>query len=302
MRMGPYSPRQNDIWSLGVILVNIACSRNPWKVASPEDTAFRSFIDDPDFLLKILPISTEINDLLKRVFTLNPTCRPTIAELKSAVKKISTFTLTEEELIAKHKARAQARKKQIGSLPNRRDFITNDIWRTEIYEVPVEKVEIVQEKDASNGERPQSFSRRVAFPKGRALETFEPNPIFDTRPFTHFTPFNIPPMRPVEQVDPLAHVPRQMSRSSSSGSTASEGSLPATPEFPATDDAEIVPDTDEDGLDSIDLLGPPQTDFPSIAAKPGLPAQQKHLQHLDKQGDATHKAFLKDVVRKFKAL
>ncbi|KAF9262662.1 Pkinase-domain-containing protein, partial [Marasmius fiardii PR-910] len=38
-----YSARQNDIWSLGVILINLITSRNPWSLAVSTDQHFRSF-------------------------------------------------------------------------------------------------------------------------------------------------------------------------------------------------------------------------------------------------------------------
>ncbi|KAL5345046.1 Serine/threonine protein kinase [Pseudogymnoascus australis] len=63
-----YACAPNDIWSLGVILVNLTCGRNPWKSASIKDSTFRAYMADREFLKSILPISDELNAILTMVF------------------------------------------------------------------------------------------------------------------------------------------------------------------------------------------------------------------------------------------
>lgn len=99
-----YSTRGNDIWSLGVILVNLTCGRNPWRQASVKDETFRAYVQNPDFLRSILPISLELNDLLKRIFTLDPEQRMNLHDILAAVNRISTFTMSEHELRLAHAA------------------------------------------------------------------------------------------------------------------------------------------------------------------------------------------------------
>lgn len=82
----------NDVWSLGVILVNLTCGRNPWKQASQEDTTYRAFTKNPNFLKTILPVSDELNDILGRVFTRNPDQRITLPELRERILACSRFT------------------------------------------------------------------------------------------------------------------------------------------------------------------------------------------------------------------
>lgn len=82
----------NDVWSLGVILVNLTCGRNPWKQASYEDHTFRAFTRSPGFLKTILPISDELNDILGRIFVRNPDDRMTLPELRSRILACSRFT------------------------------------------------------------------------------------------------------------------------------------------------------------------------------------------------------------------
>lgn len=91
-----YATAPNDVWALGVILVNLATGRNPWKQASLKDESFRAFLSNPDFLLKILPISRELNRILKRVFCIDPKRRITIQQLKEKIRNCKYFTRTAE--------------------------------------------------------------------------------------------------------------------------------------------------------------------------------------------------------------
>ncbi|KAI8341779.1 kinase-like domain-containing protein [Chlamydoabsidia padenii] len=91
-----YATGPNDIWALGVILINLAAGRNPWKQASLKDETFRAYLADPDFLLKILPISRELNRILKRIFCIDPLRRIGLKELKHRIQQCKYFTRTAE--------------------------------------------------------------------------------------------------------------------------------------------------------------------------------------------------------------
>ncbi|KAK5652086.1 hypothetical protein OQA88_10862 [Cercophora sp. LCS_1] len=82
----------NDVWSLGVILVNLTCGRNPWKQASFEDSTYRAYTRSQGFLKTILPLSDELNDILGRVFARNPDQRITLPELRARIVACSRFT------------------------------------------------------------------------------------------------------------------------------------------------------------------------------------------------------------------
>jgi len=89
-----YASAPNDVWSLGVILVNLTCGRNPWKRASFEDSTFRAFMKDPKFLRSILPISLELDAILRRIFEFNPAKRATIPEIREMILRCSGFSAT----------------------------------------------------------------------------------------------------------------------------------------------------------------------------------------------------------------
>jgi serine/threonine protein kinase len=84
----------NDVWSLGVILVNLTCGRNPWKQASFEDSTYHAFTRNSDFLKTILPLSDELNDILGRIFTRNPKQRITLPELRTRILACPSFTVS----------------------------------------------------------------------------------------------------------------------------------------------------------------------------------------------------------------
>ncbi|ROT41775.1 Pkinase-domain-containing protein [Sodiomyces alkalinus F11] len=83
----------NDVWSLGVILVNLTCGRNPWKQASFDDSTYRAFSRNPGFLKTILPVTDELNDILGRIFTRDPEQRITLRELRTRIMGCSGLTV-----------------------------------------------------------------------------------------------------------------------------------------------------------------------------------------------------------------
>ncbi|KAI9830397.1 MAG: hypothetical protein M1826_004820 [Phylliscum demangeonii] len=87
-----YLSAPNDVWSLGVVLVNLTCGRNPWKKASVEDSTFRAYLRDPCFLSSILPLSPELDAILRRIFECDPLRRVTIAELRELIVRCPRFT------------------------------------------------------------------------------------------------------------------------------------------------------------------------------------------------------------------
>ncbi|ORX36136.1 kinase-like domain-containing protein [Kockovaella imperatae] len=103
-----YPTQPGDVWSLGVILVNLVCGRNPWRIASPNDESFNAFLADPLFLRRILPISNQCLYILTRIFTVDPSERIDTHLLRQLILQVDSFSMDEVELRATHLA-AQAR-------------------------------------------------------------------------------------------------------------------------------------------------------------------------------------------------
>jgi serine/threonine protein kinase len=88
-----YSTQKNDIWSLGVILINLTAGRNPWKQANMRNSTFAAYVRNPrHFFRTILPcISEELERILLRIFCLDPARRISLPELKIHIQKCVSF-------------------------------------------------------------------------------------------------------------------------------------------------------------------------------------------------------------------
>ncbi|KAF5362742.1 hypothetical protein D9758_011712 [Tetrapyrgos nigripes] len=86
-----YSTLHSDIWSLGVILFNMITAHNPWNTPSIVDEHFSSFLVDPNYLLRKYHISVETNNILLRIFDIDPASRISLSKLKNEVRSARTF-------------------------------------------------------------------------------------------------------------------------------------------------------------------------------------------------------------------
>ncbi|KAF8517945.1 kinase-like domain-containing protein [Hysterangium stoloniferum] len=91
----PYETAPNDMWALGILLINMACSLQvPWTTATSHDPVFCKFMESPQSVLKsMLPVSRPLCSLLVRVLALAPKQRISIQEFYIAVSQTKHFTL-----------------------------------------------------------------------------------------------------------------------------------------------------------------------------------------------------------------
>ncbi|KAJ9090508.1 Serine/threonine protein kinase [Entomophthora muscae] len=82
---------KNDVWSLGIILVNLMSGLNPWKQASVDDDSFRAYLEDQTYLLRTLGISPTFYHLLTRALDVDPGMRCSLPELYALVDSCPTF-------------------------------------------------------------------------------------------------------------------------------------------------------------------------------------------------------------------
>jgi serine/threonine protein kinase len=95
-----YSCSASDIWSLGVVLINILSGSNPWRVPSKTDESFLYHMldsGDLDTFRTSFGFTDELCQLLRRILNLDPFARPTARELLedfSAIPhlKLGTFS------------------------------------------------------------------------------------------------------------------------------------------------------------------------------------------------------------------
>ncbi|KAI9486791.1 MAG: kinase-like domain-containing protein [Benjaminiella poitrasii] len=94
-----YSTQKNDIWSLGVILINLTTGRNPWKQATMHNSTFATYVRNPrHFFRTILPnITEELEWILLRIFCLDPAYRISLPELRVYIQKCQFFTVPKSQ-------------------------------------------------------------------------------------------------------------------------------------------------------------------------------------------------------------
>ncbi|KAJ3402544.1 hypothetical protein HDU80_004967 [Chytriomyces hyalinus] len=89
---GGYSPAANDVWALGVILLNLLFGKNPWFEAHMTDAIFSAFaISNPNILRQQFNLTLQFDAILRRVFELDPRRRCSVQDLKLLVESVTHF-------------------------------------------------------------------------------------------------------------------------------------------------------------------------------------------------------------------
>lgn len=243
----PYSTAENDVWALGVILTNMVTGRNPWRYAVPQDDCYVAFTKDRDFLKRVLPISSGVNSILKKVFTVQPSRRITLSALKEEVLRLESFFGDEEKQSTELESSIPTRNPSRPTLPSHGSEVINTNVSSPDFE---DDCIIVEIEHGSVSTRPSS----VLHP---------PNSKVITKNFT------------LVGSDDTNSAP---STSSSSSSSESEG--PITPEtHPVVDDPAVdIPDISGEGLG-------PAADFagvqPLVITKERIVSPQKSRRPAD---------------------
>ena len=99
----PYGTEPCDIWSLGIILVNLVAGRNPWVYAHSSDKSYCNYLANPNFMREVLPVSEETQDILRGVLHPDPVARWTLQELRKHILEVETFFMSEEDIAASNK-------------------------------------------------------------------------------------------------------------------------------------------------------------------------------------------------------
>ncbi|KAF9917716.1 hypothetical protein FBU30_000557 [Linnemannia zychae] len=89
----PYLPAKSDVWSLGIIFLNLRFGRNPWKLSNPEtDATFAAYAQDPTVLDGMFPeLSSSALHFLHRVLCVNPDQRADVFEALELLHRIDTI-------------------------------------------------------------------------------------------------------------------------------------------------------------------------------------------------------------------
>jgi len=93
-----YSPKQADIWAIGICLLNILFSRNPFATPTVRDPLFTDFASDRQSLFDIFPnMSQDTFDVLVNCLAIEPDNR-SLEAVRLSVQKAVSFTTDDESL------------------------------------------------------------------------------------------------------------------------------------------------------------------------------------------------------------
>ncbi|KAI0180283.1 kinase-like protein [Hypoxylon sp. FL1284] len=93
-----YSPAQADIWAIGVCLLNILFSRNPFTAPVESDPLFLDFSRDKQSLFDVFPtMSQDTYEVIVECMNLDPSKRSLVGA-RSALRRVVSFTILDEAL------------------------------------------------------------------------------------------------------------------------------------------------------------------------------------------------------------
>jgi serine/threonine protein kinase len=93
-----YSPAQADIWAIGICLLNILFSRNPFTIPTEEDPLFLDFSRDRQSLFDVFPsMSQDTFEVIVQCMNLDPS-RRSLEGARDALLRVVSFTTLDEIL------------------------------------------------------------------------------------------------------------------------------------------------------------------------------------------------------------
>lgn len=93
-----YSPAKADIWAVGICLLNVLFSRNPFATPTPSDPLFRDFASDRQSLFDVFPnMSQDTFEILMHCLAIDPENR-SLSAVRKALDRVISFTTDDESL------------------------------------------------------------------------------------------------------------------------------------------------------------------------------------------------------------
>ncbi|KAK7045070.1 kinase-like protein [Favolaschia claudopus] len=88
-----YSPRQDDLWALALILFVMITRIHPWNAPLPSDPGYAAFrADEANNFIEKFHLTPEANDFFIRCFAPNPADRLSLDDVSVAIRMIDRFT------------------------------------------------------------------------------------------------------------------------------------------------------------------------------------------------------------------
>ena len=93
-----YAPAKADLWAMGICLLNVLFSRNPFVTPTDSDVLFTDYVRDNQSLFDIFPnMSQDTFNVLSHALAVDPKKR-SLSALRASLDKVISFTTDEEVL------------------------------------------------------------------------------------------------------------------------------------------------------------------------------------------------------------
>lgn len=93
-----YSPAQADVWAIGICLLNVLFSRNPFATPTLSDPLFADFAGDRQTLFDVFPnLSQDTYEILDHCLQIDPAKR-SLSAVREALERAISFTTDDESL------------------------------------------------------------------------------------------------------------------------------------------------------------------------------------------------------------
>lgn len=101
---GTPSPAKSDVWSLGILLLNLLCGRNPWSRAVGSNSAFADYMRRPVALKEAFGLSESAWKLVSRMLHMNVLKRADIREIVRLFKGVDSWLTVDDDTLASENA------------------------------------------------------------------------------------------------------------------------------------------------------------------------------------------------------
>jgi len=100
MTRRPYLPAKSDVWSLGIIFLNLRFGRNPWKMSrASADSTFAAYVQDNKVLDGMFPeLTASARLFLHRILCVDPNDRADALEALELLHKIDSIVSKDESM------------------------------------------------------------------------------------------------------------------------------------------------------------------------------------------------------------
>jgi serine/threonine protein kinase len=88
-----YDSEPNDVWALGIILINLLFGKNPWHEARISDPIYARYMtQDADILMRQFNLSREASQLVDAIFQVDPADRISLTHIRTRILAVRSFT------------------------------------------------------------------------------------------------------------------------------------------------------------------------------------------------------------------